>query len=134
MSSRRNNVSKPPLPKGPKPKKKNDDGMSDTSSNISYDEELSFERRPSFKEPVHTLIDTSKRTLKTLHHTLYLMKPRMLKTKMIEDIEDKYNEINELHFVLKHYKDEAAKALDVAKNCRVVVSKIMNKYLVLGWF
>ena len=130
MSSRRNNVSKPPLPKGPKPKKKNDDGMSDTSSNISYDEELSFERRPSFKEPVHTLIDTSKRTLKTLHHTLYLMKPRMLKTKMIEDIEDKYNEINELHFVLKHYKDEAAKALDVAKNCRVVVSKIMNKYLV----
>ena len=58
------------------------------------------------------------------------MKPRMLKTKMIEDIEDKYNEINELHFVLKHYKDEAAKALDVAKNCRVVVSKIMNKYLV----
>ena len=86
MSSRRNNVSKPPLPKVPKPKKKNDDGMSDTSSNISYDEELSFERRPSFKEPVHTLIDTSKRTLKTLHHTLYLMKPRMLKTKMIEII------------------------------------------------
>ena len=128
MQSKKNFV-KPPIPKGPKPKQQSDDTwINDTASYISCDPELSFERRPSFKEPVRSLIDTSKRTLKTLHHTLYLMKPRMLKTKLLEDMNEKHKEINHLRVTLVHLKDGVNKALITVRNCRKVVHKMMTKY------